>query len=240
MDRLTDKLERAGITADVYEFTICRLIAIKAARDYRADPAPVILIGHSMGGFCAVKISEIFQAEGIPVSLVVTIDPAHVTPEVPPNVERFINIFLSKDVLGGGDVKPQPGYQGHYASYDLSEQEEVSHINIDKMDALHQQLIEKIVVLATTPAKGGVDPVPLRYVVPPHTTVELWDSGMAVSAQPGDTLQTIAASRHLPLWSLSQINGGAGGAPLVPGQRIVLPRHLTELPDISKQALSPH
>ena len=49
------------------------------------------------------------EAENIPVSLVVTIDPAHVTPDVPLNVERFINIFLSKDVLGGGDVKPTTG-----------------------------------------------------------------------------------------------------------------------------------
>ena len=38
------------------------------------------------------------------MSLVVTIDPAHASPKVPLNVERFINIFLSDSVLGGGDV----------------------------------------------------------------------------------------------------------------------------------------
>src|SRR5947209_5927454 len=55
MDRLTDRLEGAGITANVYEFTICRLIADRAIEEYRASPAPIILIGHSMGGFCTVK-----------------------------------------------------------------------------------------------------------------------------------------------------------------------------------------
>jgi hypothetical protein len=58
MDRLTEKLENVGITASVYEFTICPLIADRAIREYREDPAPIILIGHSMGGLCAVKFAE--------------------------------------------------------------------------------------------------------------------------------------------------------------------------------------
>jgi hypothetical protein len=37
-------------------------------------PALIILIGHSMGGFCVLKFSEILQTENIPVSLAVTID----------------------------------------------------------------------------------------------------------------------------------------------------------------------
>ena len=64
----------------------------------------------------------------------VTIDPAHASPKVPLNVERFINIFLSDSVLGGGDIVAEPGYQGHYASFDMKQHEEVTHINIDKMD----------------------------------------------------------------------------------------------------------
>ena len=35
MDRLTDRLQKAGIRADVYEFTICRLIADQAIRYFR-------------------------------------------------------------------------------------------------------------------------------------------------------------------------------------------------------------
>jgi hypothetical protein len=35
MDRLTKRLEEAGIRADVYEFSLCRLIA------FRDDPAPI-------------------------------------------------------------------------------------------------------------------------------------------------------------------------------------------------------
>ena len=236
IDRLTDKIEQAGFAASVDEFTICRFIADKAIREYRENPAPIVLIGHSMGGYCSVKFAEILQGENIPVSLVVTIDPAHVTPSVPLNVERFINIFLSKSVLGGGDVKPGKGYQGHYASFDLSEHDEVTHINIEKMDKVHAQLISKILQLAKTPSKTADEAIPLRYVVPASADIELWDSGVMVTASAGDTLQSIAASLHLPLWSLTQMNKGPDNMPLVPGERIIVPRHLAPLAEVSAHA----
>lgn len=233
MDRLTKELQQAGIEADVNEFTICRLVAARAITVYRENPAPIILIGHSMGGYCSIIFSQMLEAENIPVSLVVTIDPAHVTPDVPLNVERFINIFLSKDVLGGGDVKAQPGYRGHYASFDLSEHDEVSHITIDKMDDVHQQLIAKIVQLATTPSKVDVEPVPLRYVVPPNTAIELWDSGTSVVVRQDETLQNIALLFHVPLWSLTQVNRRADKTRLMQGERIIVPRHLLPLTALS-------
>src|SRR6202035_1431312 len=178
VDGLTERIKQAGITADVYGFTICRLIAAGAIRQYREDPAPIILIGHSMGGYCALIFSEILQAENISVSLVVTIDPPQISPDVPLNIERYINIFLSKSVLGGSHMKPKPGYRGHYASFDLSEHEEVSHINVEKLDVIQEQLVSKVVQLATMPVKAGGDAQPLNYVVPPDAAIELWDSGM--------------------------------------------------------------
>jgi pimeloyl-ACP methyl ester carboxylesterase len=237
MDGLAKRLRQAGITADVYEFTLCRLIAARAIHDYRDNPAPIILIGHSMGGLCALIFAEILQDEHIPVSLVVTIDPAHASPSVPLNVERYINIFLSNSILGGGDVLAKQGYQGHYASFDLSRHDEVTHINIDKMDSVHAQLVTVIRQLATTPAKGEGDALPLRYVVPPDAPLELWDSGTGVLAGPNDTLQTIAAFRHLPLWSLTQVNPTPEDAPLVVGQRVTVPRHL--MPFVTISAKSP-
>jgi pimeloyl-ACP methyl ester carboxylesterase len=235
MDRLNDRINRAGVSSNVYEFTICRQVAETVIREYRADPAPITLIGHSMGGFCALKIAEILEVENIPVSLIVTVDPAHVTPNVPLNVERFINIFLSKDVLGGGDVTPLPGYQGHYASFDLTRRDEISHISIDKMDAVHEQLVTKIVQLVATPVKAEGEAVPLRYVVPPGVAIDLWDSGIAVNARAGDTLEAISAFYRVPLWALIQINRTADSGLLAPGQRIIVPRHLVPFSRVSVQ-----
>lgn len=226
MDRLAEKIEKAGFWASVYEFTLCDLIAPRVAKAYRAEPGPIVLIGHSMGGLCSVRIAIALQEEHIPVSLVVAIDPAHATKSVPPNVERFINIFLSDNILGGGDVKPEPGYRGHYASYDMKDHDEVTHINIDKMNDVHAQLVTMISQLNQTPATADPDPVPLRYLVPPSASVELWDSGTALFARAGDTLEQIAATYGLPLWAVQQANPGAGSGPLMPGERIVIPRHL--------------
>ena len=230
MDRLTEKIERAGITANVYEFTVCDLVAGAAIETYKQDPAPIILIGHSMGGRCALLFSEKLRDEGIPVSLVVTVDPAHLSPDVPLNVERFINIFLSKDVLGGGDIKPTQGFRGHYASYDLAQHDEVSHITIDKMDDIHQQLVAKIVQLAATPAKDVAkdEASPSRFAM---WFRRRWRSSCGTAAwpslrAPGDTLQTLAERYHLPLWSLTQLNPMPENAPLMVGQRIIVPRHL--------------
>jgi hypothetical protein len=247
MDSLTEKIQRAGIKANVYEFTICSFIASAAIKDYRDDPAPIVLIGHSMGGRCALLFAETLQEEGFPVSLVVTIDPAHLSPDVPLNVEHFINIFLSKNVLGGGDIKPKQGFRGSYASYDLDQHDDVSHINIDKMDTIHQQLIAKIVRLTAPPAKvEGAAPakvvegeaIPLRYVVPAGEAIELWDSGMAVTARPRDTLQTLASRYRLPQWSLTQINQMPDNAPLTAGQRIIVPRNLGPLSTVSEPVSS--
>ncbi|MEH2590668.1 alpha/beta fold hydrolase [Bradyrhizobium sp. AZCC 1721] len=235
MDRLTNRLQQAGIRADVYEFTICRLIADQAIRDFRDDPAPIVLIGHSMGGLCALTFAGILKSENIQVSLVVTIDPAQASPKVPLNVERYINIFLSDSILGGGDVVAEQGYQGHYASFDLKQHGEVTHINIDKMDSIHEQVVTAIAQLAATPAKG--EAVPLRYVVPPDAPLELWDSGTQQLARSGDTLQRLAALNHVPLWSLTQANQHSDSAPLSVGQRVLVPRRLA--PPVATSAASP-
>jgi predicted alpha/beta-hydrolase family hydrolase len=234
MDRLAEKIVRAGLPADTYEFTVCGMVTEKAIEQYRQDPQPIVLIGHSMGGRCALQFSEKLQEEGISVSLVVTIDPAHLSPDVPANVERFINIFLSKTVLGGGDIKAVAGFPGHYASYDLARHDDVFHITIDKMDAVHQQIVAKIMQLTATPAKVEGEPLPLRYAVPPKADIELWDSGMAVTARPGDTLQTLATQYHLPLWSLTQVNPMPDNMPLIPGQQVVVPRHLEPLKAVAQ------
>jgi len=226
MDRLAERLTEAGFKADVYEFTICRLIAQRAISTYREEPAPIVLIGHSMGGLCSIIFAEMFAEEKIPVSLVITIESAHATGKVPLNVERFINIYLSDSVLGGGDVVAEPGYSGHYASFDLKQNKRVTHINIEKSEEIHRQIVDMVKQLPRVPAQAQGDPVPLRYLVPGDTLVELWDSGVRLPARAGDTLDRIATQYRVPVWSLAQANQLAESTPLAAGQLIVIPRHL--------------
>lgn len=239
MDRLSERLVAAGFKARVYEFTLCDLIKIEVLHEYQESPAPIVLMGHSMGGLCSVRIARKLLEDHIPVALVVAIDPAHATEDVPANVQRFFNIFLSDSILGGGDVKALPGFHGHYASYDLKDHGE-SHINIDKMDDVHQQLVAKIKDISALPANTNEPPpVPLRLLVPPHEPVELWDSGVSLVARGGETLDQVSAYFRVPLWALKQLNKGIGDAPLAQGQAVIVPRHLVPLAATAAQAPPP-
>ncbi len=226
MDRLAERIRHAGLSASVSTYLLWREDIDQAIRDYRRDGAPITLIGHSMGGDAAVAFAERLNAENIPVSLLVTYDPSRIADDVPPNVERYINIYQSSNVMGGGNVVQGARFHGHYASYNLKNHSEIIHINIEKADSLQEQLVTKIVQLAATPAIGEGEAVPLRLEVPGDASIELWDSGLPVSAHAGDTLKTVAATYHVPLWSLAEINSVSTRTPLSEGQRIIVPRHL--------------
>ena len=118
------------------------------------------------------------------------------------------------------------------------EHTDLTHLNIEKSESIHEQVVAKIQQLAATPAKAEGEAVPIRYTVPADAEIELWDSGTPVFAHRGDTLQTLAALYRVPLWSLTQINRVSDNAPLAPGQRVTIPRHLVPLAAPNNGAVS--
>ena len=139
-----------------------RPVADEAIRDYRRDPQPITLIGHSMGGDSALDFAEMLNQAGIPVSLLVTYDPTRIADDVPPNVERYINIYQSSNFMGGGNVVQGSRFHGHYASYNLKNHTEIIHINIEKADRIQEQLVDQDRAACRNPGRcrrrGGADP----------------------------------------------------------------------------------
>jgi fermentation-respiration switch protein FrsA (DUF1100 family) len=231
MDSLTDRIRHAGVAASVQTYLLWRAAADRAIHDYRRDPAPIVLIGHSMGGDSALAFAQRLNSENIPVSLLVTYDPTRIADDVPPNVERYINIFQSSNIMGGGNVVQTSRFHGHYASFNLKDHGEIVHINIEKAEGIQEQLVRKIAELSATPATPVQgEAVPLHLEVPADAAVELWDSGLPVQAHAGDTLKSLAATYHVPLWSLAELNAISVRAPLSEGQRVIIPRHLAPMP----------
>jgi hypothetical protein len=226
MDGLADQIRKAGIPASVQTYLTWRGAAEQAIADYRRDPAPITLIGHSMGGDAALSFAGALNAENIPVSLVVTYDPTRIADDVPPNVERYINVFQSSNIMGGGNVVQGSRFHGHYASYNLKNHSEIIHINIEKAARIQEQLVTKIAQLSATPASAQGEAVPLHLELPGDAAIELWDSGLPVEVHAGDTLKSLAATYRVPLWALAEINPISVRAALGEGQRVVIPRHL--------------
>jgi hypothetical protein len=228
MDHLADRIRKAGIPASVQTYLTWRGAAEQAIADYRRDPAPITLIGHSMGGDAVLSFAGALNAENIPVSLVVTYDPTRIADDVPPNVERYINIFQSSNIMGGGNVVQGSRFHGHYASYNLKNHSEIIHINIEKAERIQEQLVSKISQLSATPATAQGEAVPLHLELPGDAAVELWDSGLPVEAHAGDTLKSLAATYRVPLWALAETNPFSVRAALGEGQRVIVPRHLVQ------------
>ena len=122
------------------------------------------------------------------------------------------------------------GFHNHYASFDLNDRPEIIHINIDKFDRIQQQIVDKVRALAATPAGIEGEAEPLHIVVPATASIDLWDSGLPVWVRASDTLRTLAATYHVPLWVLAQINQRSEEASLITGERIVVPRYLAPGP----------
>ncbi|HUI15101.1 MAG TPA: LysM domain-containing protein [Xanthobacteraceae bacterium] len=223
MDQLAARIDRIGVAADIQGYSDWRSAAAQAISDYRRDPKPITAIGHSIGGDSAVQFAEALGAAHVPVSLLITYDPTRAAHAIPANVERYINLYQSSNILGGGDLEPGRGFHGHYASYNLKDRPEIVHINLDKFDAIQAQLAAKV---RSAALRGEGETVPLRLIPPATGAIELWDSGEPVSVHNGDTLQTVAAAYHVPLWALIQLNPKAEHGALNEGEHVVVPRYI--------------
>jgi thioesterase domain-containing protein len=241
MDELAQRINRSGIAAGNYSHASWRSVADQAISDYHRDPKPIAVVGHSIGGDSAIQFAAALGAAHVPVSLLITYDPTRGAGGVTANVHRYINLYQSSNILGGGDIAPSSGFHGHYASYNLKDRTEIIHVNLDKFSRIQELLAAKVRSMG---AGGEGEAVPLRIVFAATGPIELWDSGLAISAHAGDTLQSLAAAYHVPGWAVAQINRKSEGAALSEGERIVVPRYLGQrfarpgLPDTAKPASS--
>ena len=203
MDELAARVAKSGVQANINSHLTWSSMANQAIADYRRDPKPISVVGHSIGGDAAVQFAEALGAAHVPVALLITYDPNRSAHSIPANVERYIDLYQSSNILGGGDLGPGRGFHGHYAAFNLKDRPEIIHVNMDKFEGIQAQIAAKI---RSAAAGGGGESVPLRLVFPSSGPIELWDSGTYVQARAGDTVQSLAAAYHVPAWAVAQLN----------------------------------
>jgi hypothetical protein len=231
MDHLADQIRATGVEAQVYSYIDWQRPAATAIARYRQEErkSPIIAIGHSAGGDSAIRFAEVLRHADVPVSLVVTFDPTRLATRVPSNVARFINIYQSLNMVGGGDPLPGADFHGHYASIDLKKYWTVPHVYLPRITGIEAGVVAKVVEV-TAPAAAAADPatLPIEYVVPRDQPIELWDCGLPVIADEGDTAASVAEKYAVPVWAVAALNKLDPAKPLAPGQRLIIPRYLAQ------------
>jgi len=227
MDHLSEKLRASGVVeSETYNHMNWYGPANEAIARYKKNPQPIMAMGHSAGADAAISFAWKLKRAGVPVSLIVGFDPTRKSADVPNNVDRFINMYQSNNFFGGGYVRASPDFRGHFSTVDLRNYWEVLHVNMVKIRGLQDQIIAKVVQIATMPPVLEGQTVPIRYVMPRGEKIELWDSGIAVQAEAGDSVRTVAERYGVPPWVVAQLNNVGTNTSFTPGKRLIVPRYL--------------
>ncbi len=138
LDALAAKLQRQGIAASVYGHGDAGGVAALAAQQYRAGSArPIILVGHSLGAGAVVAVARQLGASGIPVALLVLLDPVS-GEAIPSNVGRAVNLYVSGGQ--GTAVGADTGFRGSLRNEDFRGAG-MDHMSIQASDSVHREII---------------------------------------------------------------------------------------------------
>lgn len=225
MDNLGAKIKARGLEAEVYNYVDWIRPANAAIARYKNEKwkSAIILVGYSAGGDSCIRFATWLKRAGVPVNLIVTIDPTRIAGRVPSNVERFVNIYDSTNTLGGGDPKPAMDFHGHFASVDLKNFHEW-HVYLPTVAGLQDAIVDKVMAVVDEPPGQQAKGVQIEYAIPRGEPIVLWDSGVTVGAEAGDTPAAIAAQFGVPVWAVTAINHIEANRQLQVGQRLVVPR----------------
>jgi hypothetical protein len=143
MDSLASDLQRRGIPASVHSHLAWSSLADEAAREYKlGHTRTIIAVGHSMGADAVASFVQRLGDLGISVALAVALDDGRSLTLNSGRVGKFVNLYLSGGVLGGGVYTKGPRFSGSLVNINLAKQRpDIGHLNIDKSAAIHRMII---------------------------------------------------------------------------------------------------
>jgi len=187
MDKLAKDFKELGIPVTLSNHSRWQTISAKLIADYKANPAqtaPVILIGHSLGGDASIVMSNWLAQNGVPVRFVVIFDAVAQTHPITGGVQEVLNFYKPKGY--GQEVKAAPSFRGEIRNVDLTDRKDINHVNIDEDPVLQAEVTADVVRMLTEgqkpPRKKSAPPV---AATPPAEPATATATAPAPAAAPG-------------------------------------------------------
>ena len=152
MDQLNAKLQQKGVKTKLLGHTgwaraMEEILAEAKQSGKGKNRYPIVLVGHSLGANAALMLAYRLGEQGVPVNLVLTIDPT-VSRPMSPVVRKYLNIFQENNGLGvaldGKGISPKR--LENYNTWDHAKLTgpQVTHFSLDKNALVQQQMLDAI------------------------------------------------------------------------------------------------
>lgn len=187
MDVIAKDLKARGVNVNLQNHSRWQTISAKLIEEYRANPqetAPIILIGHSLGGDASIVMANWLIQNRIPVRLVVVFDAVGQIHPVNAGVEEVINFYKPKGY--GQEVKASANFKGTVNNVDLTDRTDIDHLNIDKDPIIQQEVIASVMkILATANGqKPARKSTPVAKAAPPAEPAATTAGSVPATATP--------------------------------------------------------
>lgn len=142
MNQMTKQLRARGIRATAISNGDWRGIAKKIIRRSKQKKVsyPIVIVGHSLGGVEAPDFANMLGAAGVPVALVIGLDPGFRTPH---RFGRGTKRVINYKIPSGKHYRRGRGFTGKITTIDVSKYG-VDHVGIDKSRSVQRLVIKNI------------------------------------------------------------------------------------------------
>ncbi len=142
MNQMAKRLRSAGIKAKAVSAESWESVGDDIIRRAKAKKVsyPIVLAGHSLGGVSAPKLANKLGAAGVPVALVIGLDPGF--PQ-PPAFRKGARQVLNYKLPGGKRYRKGSGFKGSIRHIDVSKYG-TDHVGIDKNPRVQAIVIKQI------------------------------------------------------------------------------------------------
>ena len=150
MDQMAAQLRARGVNARSYsngEWSRLAQDIISRHRQGRVSH-PIIIAGHSVGGQEAPQMANTLANAGVPVALVVGVDPGFAAP--PPftaGSPRVVNFWI-RGSARGNPYRSSGSFRGRIQNIDIRSFSDADHVGIDKDPRVQSRIVGLIMATA--------------------------------------------------------------------------------------------